>query len=159
MNDWLERLAPLTPAIYPWLKACHVIAVISWMAGLLYLPRLFVYHCEAPAGSTQSETFKVMERKLSLFIMRPAMLATLGFGAVLIALPGTPGYLPDAGAWLWCKLAFVAGLLVSHDLMFRWRDAFAEDRNTHPQRFFRIANEVPTVLMVGIVICVVVKPF
>ncbi len=159
MTDWLDRIALLTPAVYPWLKALHVIAVISWMAGLLYLPRLFVYHCDAPAGSAQSETFKVMERKLSDFIMRPAMLASLGFGALLIALPGTPGYLPDAGAWLWWKLAFVAGLLVSHFLMLRWRDAFAEDRNAHPQRFFRIANEVPTILMVGIVIFVVVKPF
>lgn len=159
MIGWLERLAPLAPALYPWLKALHVIAVISWMAGLLYLPRLFVYHCEAPIGSVQSETFKTMERRLSLLIMRPAMLATLFFGALLISLPGTPGYLPQAGYWLWAKLAFVAGLLVSHDLQFRWRDGFAEDRNTHSQRFYRIANELPTVLMIGIVICVVVKPF
>jgi protoporphyrinogen IX oxidase len=155
MTDLLDALA----RIYPWLKALHVIAVISWMAGLLYLPRLFVYHCEAPTGSPQSETFKVMERKLSQFIMRPAMLVSVGVGILLVSLPGTPGYLPTAGLWLWAKLVFVAGILVSHFLMLRWRDGFAEDRNTHPQRFFRIVNEVPTVLMIGIVIFVVVKPF
>ena len=159
MTDWLAGLTRISPWLYPWAKALHVIAVISWMAGLLYLPRLFVYHCDAPVGSAQSETFKVMERKLSQFIMRPAMLASLGLGGLLIALPGTPGYLPTAGLWLWAKLALVAGLLVSHFLMLRWRSAFAEDRNAHPQRFFRIANEVPTLLMVGIVIFVVVKPF
>jgi len=159
MTEWSERIAPFVPALYPWAKALHVIAVIAWMAGLLYLPRLFVYHCDAPAGSPQSETFKVMERKLSQFIMRPAMLATVGFGAVLIALPGTPGYLPSAGGWVWAKLALVVGLLASHFAMLRWRDAFAEDRNRHPQRFFRIVNELPTLLMIGIVILVVVKPF
>jgi putative membrane protein len=159
MTEWSERIAPFVPALYPWAKALHVIAVISWMAGLLYLPRLFVYHCDAPAGSPQSETFKVMERKLSQFIMRPAMLATVGFGLVLIALPGTPGHLASAGGWLWAKLALVAGLLASHFAMLRWRDAFAEDRNRHPQRFFRIVNELPTLLMIGIVILVVVKPF
>lgn len=159
MIDWSQRIGPLVPTLYPWLKALHIIAVIAWMAGLLYLPRLFVYHCDAPAGSTQSETFKVMEWKLSRFIMRPAMLVTVGAGGLLVALPGTPGYLPQAGSWLWLKLALVAGLLVMHHLMVRWRDAFAQDRNPHPQRFFRIMNEVPTLLMIGIVICVVVKPF
>jgi putative membrane protein len=146
-------------SIYPWIKAIHVIAVISWMAGLLYLPRLFVYHCEAPIGSPQSETFKVMEGKLARFIMRPAMLASLGFGLVMIAIPGTPAYLPDAGYWLWAKLLFVVGLLTVHFAMLGWRDDFARDRNDRPQRFYRIANEVPTVLMIGIVIFVVVKPF
>lgn len=159
MLDWSQQIAPFVPMLYPWLKALHVVAVISWMAGLLYLPRLFVYHCDAPAGSPQSETFKVMEWKLSRFIMRPAMLVTVGAGGLLVSLPGTPGYLPEAGAWLWLKLAFVAGLLVMHLLMVRWRDAFALDRNRHPQRFFRIMNEVPTGLMIGIVVFVVVKPF
>jgi len=159
MTEWSDRVAPLVPTLYPWLKALHVIAAISWMAGLLYLPRLFVYHCEAPVGSDRSETFKVMEGRLSRFIMGPAMGATVGAGALLIALPGTPGYLPTAGGWLWLKLLFVGALLISHVLMLRWRDAFAADRNRHPQRFFRIANEVPTLLMIGIVICVVVKPF
>jgi putative membrane protein len=152
-------MSTLLAAGYPWLKALHVIAVISWMAGLLYLPRLFVYHCEAPVGSAQSETFKVMERKLSQLIMRPAMIVTVGLGLLLISIPGTPGHLPQAGGWLWAKLALVAGLLMSHFSMLRWRDDFALDRNARPQRFFRIANEVPTVLMIGIVIFVVVKPF
>jgi protoporphyrinogen IX oxidase len=149
----------LLAAGYAWIKALHVIAVISWMAGLLYLPRLFVYHCDAPVGSPQSETFKVMEHKLSQFIMRPAMVATVGLGLLLISIPGTPGYLPQAGGWLWGKLALVAGLLMSHFWMLRWRDDFAHDRNARPQRFFRIANEVPTLLMIGIVLFVVVKPF
>lgn len=159
MTTWSETLAPLVPLLYPWTKALHVIAVIAWMAGLLYLPRLFVYHCDAPIGSQQSETFKVMERKLADFIMRPAMFVSVGAGLLLASLPGTPGYLPTAGRWIWLKLAFVAGLLVMHLLMLGWRDAFAADRNARPQRFFRIMNEVPTLLMIGIVICVVVKPF
>jgi putative membrane protein len=145
--------------LYPWIKAIHVIAVISWMAGLLYLPRLFVYHCEAERGSQQSETFKVMEEKLSRFIMRPAMIASLAFGLAMIAIPGTPGYLLYAGYWLWLKLLFVVGLLYVHFAMMGWKNDFARDENDRPQRFFRIANEVPTVLMIGIVIFVVVKPF
>jgi len=144
---------------YPWIKALHVIAVISWMAGLLYLPRLFVYHCEAEPGSPQSETFKVMEWKLSRFIMRPAMIASLVLGLVMIAIPGTPAYLPHATGWLWLKLGLVAALLFSHWQQTRWRDDFAADRNERPQRFYRIMNEVPTLLMIGIVISVVVKPF
>jgi len=144
---------------YPWIKAFHVIAVISWMAGLLYLPRLFVYHCEAEPGSQQSETFKVMEGKLSRVIMRPAMVATLIFGLGMIAIPGTPGYLPHAGYWLWLKLLLVVGLLHAHFFQMRWRDDFAADRNERPQRFFRMMNEVPTLLMFGIVISVIVKPF
>ncbi len=145
--------------VYPWIKAFHVIAVISWMAGLLYLPRLFVYHCEAEPGSQQSETFKVMEGKLSRVIMRPAMVATLVFGLGMISIPGTPGYLPHAGYWLWLKLLLVIGLLLAHLFQMRWRDDFAADRNERPQRFFRMMNEVPTLLMFGIVISVIVKPF
>ncbi len=145
--------------VYPWAKALHVIAVISWMAGLLYLPRLFIYHCESEVGSAQSDTFKVMEDKLSRMIMWPAMIATLFFGLIMMAIPGTPGYIVHAGYWLWLKLLFVAGLVLAHFSMIRWRDDFSNDRNERPQRFFRIVNEVPTLLMVGIVICVVVKPF
>lgn len=150
-----ETLLPF----YSWIKALHVIAVISWMAGLLYIPRLFVYHCESEAGSQQSETFKIMEERLARVIMQPAMIASLVFGLAMIALPGTPGYIMRAGLWLWLKLGFVLGLLIVHFAMMRWKNAFALDRNEHPQRFFRIMNEVPTVLMIGIVICVIVKPF
>lgn len=151
----IETLLPF----YSWIKALHVIAVISWMAGLLYMPRLFVYHCESEAGSQQSETFKIMEERLARVIMQPAMIATLLFGLAMIVLPGTPGYIVRAGLWLWLKLGFVLGLLIVHFAMMRWKNAFALDRNEHPQRFFRIMNEVPTVLMIGIVICVIVKPF
>jgi putative membrane protein len=149
MLDWM-------PAALPWLRALHLIAVISWMAGLLYLPRLFVYHCTAAPGSEMSETFKVMEDKLSRLIMFPAMVATVVLGVGMLA---TPGYLGSAGGWLWVKLLLVVGLLGMHALMVRWRDAFARDANPHPQRFFRIANEIPTLLMVGIVILVITKPF
>ncbi len=144
---------------YSWIKTLHLIAVISWMAGLLYLPRLFVNHCDAEPGGVLSKTFKGMEQRLARIIMRPAMIASLFFGLLMIAIPGTPGYLPSAGAWLWVKLGLVAGLLGAHFAMMGWKNAFAEDRNERPQRFYRIANEVPTVLMIGIVICVVVKPF
>jgi len=155
----MPELHPTLLSLYPWIKSIHLIAVISWMAGLLYLPRLFVYHCEAEIGSVQSETFKVMEWKLSRFIMRPAMWTTLAFGLLMIAIPGTPGYVVHAGFWLWLKLLFVVGLVGVNWAMMRWRDDFAGDRNARPQRFFRIANEVPTLLMIGIVICVIVKPF
>ena len=147
-NFWMLAL--------PWIKAFHIIAVISWMAGLLYLPRLFVYHCTAEPGSDKSETFKIMEDKLSRLIMFPAMWVSLGFGLLLLA---SPGYLASAGAWLWLKLALVAGLCAVHWRMLVWRGEFAADRNTRPQRFYRIANEVPTLLMIGIVILVVVRPF
>ena len=144
---------------YPWIKALHIIAVISWMAGLLYLPRLFVYHCVAEVGGVQSETFKVMESNLSRFIMRPAMIATLIFGLTMVSIPGTPAYLPLAGYWIWMKLVLVIGLLAAHYFEVRWRNDFAADRNERPQRFYRFMNEVPTLLMFGIVILVVVKPF
>jgi putative membrane protein len=149
MLDWM-------PAALPWLRALHLIAVISWMAGLLYLPRLFVYHCTAAPGSEMSETFKIMEDKLSRLIMFPAMVATVAIGVGMLF---TPGYLASAGAWLWVKLLLVGGLLGMHALMVRWRNAFARDANPHPQRFFRIANEIPTLLMIGIVILVITKPF
>lgn len=146
-------------SFYPWIKSFHVIAVISWMAGLLYLPRLFVNHCGVEIGSPESELFKVMEEKLARIIMRPAMIATLLFGLAMIGIPGTPGYILHAGAWLWLKLAFVVGLLGAHFAMMSWRRDFEADRNLRSDRFYRIANEIPTALMVGIVICVIVKPF
>jgi len=141
--------------LYDWIKALHVISIIAWMAGLLYLPRLFVYHCEVAAGSEASETFKVMERRLLRAIMNPAMIAAWIFGITLLVL--NPGWF-EMG-WIHAKLAFVVGLTAVHMMMARWRRAFAEDRNQRPQRFFRIMNEVPTLLMIGIVIFVVVKPF
>ena len=143
--------------IYPWLlwiKALHVIAVISWMAGLLYLPRLFVYHCAAPVGSQQSETFKVMERRLLKAIMTPAMIVSWVCGLLLLTAPGML-----SGGWIHVKLLMVLLLSGAHGAMSGWTRAFAEDRNQKSHKFFRIANEVPTLLMVGIVIMVIVKPF
>ena len=144
---------------YLWIKALHVIAVVSWMAGLLYLPRLFVNHCEAEPASPLSEAFKGMEERLARIIMQPAMIVTLLSGLAMISIPGTAGYIAGAGFWLWLKLLFVIGLLGAHIAMMSWKNEFARDRNQHPQRFFRIVNEIPTLLMIGIVICVVVKPF
>lgn len=139
---------------YLWLKALHVIAVISWMAGLLYLPRLFVYHCEAAAGSATSEQFKIMERRLLKAIMTPAMVVAWAAG---LGLAVTGGLFQDG--WFHVKLTLVVLMTVCHHMMARWKNDFAADRNTRPQRFFRIANEVPTLLMIGIVILVIVKPF
>lgn len=138
---------------YLWIKAGHMVAVIAWMAGLLYLPRLFVYHCDAEAGSGRSEMLKLMERRLLRAIMTPAMILTFIFGVALIQLVGFEG------GWLHVKLALVLALAVNHGFMARWRRDFAEDRNMRSQRFYRIANEVPTALMIAIVILAVVKPF
>ncbi len=138
---------------YLWIKAGHIIAVIAWMAGLLYLPRLFVYHCEAEPGSERSEMLKIMERRLLRAIMTPAMILAFLFGAALIHIVGLDG------AWLHAKLALVLALAANHGLMARWRRDFAEDRNRRSQRFYRMANEVPTVLLIAIVILAVVKPF
>ncbi|AXK82414.1 protoporphyrinogen oxidase HemJ [Pseudolabrys taiwanensis] len=140
--------------MYEWLKALHIIAVISWMAGLLYLPRLFVYHAAAEPGSAQSETFKVMERRLLKAIMGPAMGVTWVLGIVL----AIQGHWFVAG-WLHAKIALVVAMSVMHGLFGRWANDFAADRNRRSQKFYRIANEIPTVLMILIVILVVVKPF
>jgi putative membrane protein len=140
--------------LYVWLKALHVIAVISWMAGMLYLPRLFVYHCEAEVGSKQSETFKVMERRLLRVIINPAMVATWVLG---LWLAHEGGFL-KAG-WLHGKLALVIAMSAVHGFYVRWVREFAEDRNVRSQKFYRLINEVPTLLMIGIVILVIVKPF
>jgi len=130
--------------------------MVAWMAGLLYLPRLFVYHAMAPVGSDRSATFKVMERRLLSAIMNPAMLATWFFGLVLAV---TPGVVDGRAGWLWTKLALVAGLTLFHRLLARWQTAFAADDNTHSTRFFRVVNEFPTLGLIGIVLLVVVKPF
>ena len=139
---------------YPWLKAFHVIAVIAWMAGLLYLPRLFVYHCGAEPGSEKSETFKVMERRLLRAIMNPAMIASWLSGLAV----AQAGDFWSEG-WFHAKMGLIIGLTGAHMAMARWRRDFAADRNTHPERFYRFANEAPTLLMIGIVILVIVKPF
>jgi len=140
--------------MYEWIKAVHVIAVISWMAGMLYLPRLFVYHCEAEVGSKQSETFKVMERRLLKAIINPAMIVTWVLGLYLAWSGGW--YL---SGWFHVKLVLVLAMSAVHGLFTRWVREFAHDRNTRSQKFYRIINEVPTVLMIGIVIMVIVKPF
>jgi putative membrane protein len=143
-------------AAYPWLKSLHIIAVIAWLAGLLYLPRLFVYHAEAPPGSDRAATFAVMERRLMRGIMLPAAGMTYLFGILLAGLPG----LVDWGrGWIWAKLALVLLLTLFHGLLERWRRDFASRRNAHSARFYRIVNELPTVAMIAIVILVVVKPF
>ncbi len=142
------------PHVYAWIKALHVIAVISWMAGMLYLPRLFVYHCEAEIGSRQSETLKVMERRLMRAIINPAMIVTWLAGLYL----AWSGHW-FSSPWLHGKLALVIVLSGVHGFFSRWRKDFEADRNTRGQKFYRIINEVPTVLMIGIVILVVVKPF
>jgi putative membrane protein len=143
-------------ALYPWLKALHIISVVAWMAGLLYLPRLFVYHANAAAGSDKSETFKVMERRLLRGIMHPAMIATLVFGALLARVPGAVDW--QAG-WIYAKLVLVVALIAMHYLCMRWQRDFAADRNRHAAKFYRAVNEVPTVILIAIVILVVVKPF
>ena len=140
--------------LYLWLKAFHIIAVISWMAGMLYLPRLFVYHCGAAPGSPQSETFKVMERKLLRVIINPAMIAAWVLG-LWVAHEG--GFLKSG--WLHAKFALVVILSGYHGLLARWMKDFAADRNQRSEKFYRIANEIPAVLMIGIVILVVLKPF
>jgi putative membrane protein len=140
--------------LYLWLKAAHVIAVIAWMAGMLYLPRLFVYHCEAESGSAQSETFKVMERRLLRAIINPAMIAVWALG-LWLAFEG--GFFRSG--WLHAKLALVLVLSGLHGYYSAAVRTFAEDRNTRSSRHWRIMNEVPAVLMVLIVILVIVKPF
>jgi protoporphyrinogen IX oxidase len=145
--------------MYEWIKALHIIAVIAWMAGMLYLPRLFVYHCAAEPGSVQSETFKVMERRLLRGIMNPSMIATWVLGAWLGWLGPDSRFGWYASGWLWAKIALVVALSAVHGLLARWRQDFAADRNQHSQKFYRIINEVPTVLMILIVLLVVLKPF
>ena len=140
--------------MYLWFKALHIIGVIAWMAGMLYLPRLFVYHAAAKPGSELSETFKIMERRLLNFIMVPAMMVTWIVGIVLL-LQG-----PWIGAgWLHAKLVAVVIMTVLHGLFANWVNEFRFDRNRHSQKFYRIINEVPTTLLIVIVVLAAVKPF
>lgn len=143
-------------AWYPWLKALHVIAAIAWIAGMLYLPRLYVYHAEAAPGSPQSETFKTMERRLLRAIVDPAMAAAWLLGLLLLWLD-SPGIW--ASGWIWVKLAAVLALSALHGFLARWRKDFAADRNRRPARFYRLVNEIPTVLLILIVVMVIVRPF
>lgn len=140
--------------LYEWIKALHVIAVISWMAGMLYLPRLFVYHAEAATGSDKSETFKVMERRLLRAIINPAMIVSWVLG-LWLAWRGF-GF---SGGWLHAKIAAVVAMSGVHGYLAGAVRRFSEDRNTKPARHWRMVNEVPTVLMIVIVVLVVVKPF
>jgi putative membrane protein len=140
--------------VYEWVKAFHVIAVMAWMAGLLYLPRLFVYHCAAERGSKQSETFKVMERRLLKIIINPAMIATWVLGGWLVWRGGLIG-----ARWLEAKLVLAVGLSVLHGLFVKWVKEFSADRNQRSPRFYRAVNEIPSLLMAAMVILAVVKPF
>ncbi len=140
--------------MYLWIKAFHIIAVISWMAGMLYLPRLFVYHAGAKVGSEQAETFKVMERRLLKFIMTPAMIVTWLLGIVLVLQGQFLG-----ATWFHIKIALVLVMTVNHGLFGHWVHEFDLDRNTRSPKFYRIANEIPTVTLIVIVILVTVKPF
>lgn len=143
--------------LYLWLKAFHVVAVIAWMAALLYLPRLFVYHCSAEVGSAAAETFKVMERRLHSIIMTPAMIVSWVLGLGLIWVIGHDAF--ARSWWLIVKLVLVLCLTGLHVLLVRHSQAFENDRNHHSERYFRIINEVPAMLMIGIVIMVIVRPF
>jgi protoporphyrinogen IX oxidase len=140
--------------MYLWLKAGHVVSFVAWMAAMLYLPRLFVYHAGVPTGSPQSETFKVMERRLKSAIMTPAMLATWAFGLTLAWQSGA-----YREGWLQAKFVLVLAMSGLHGWLARLVRDFAHDRNTRAPRFYRILNEVPTLLLIGIVILAVVKPF
>jgi putative membrane protein len=140
--------------MYEWVKAFHIIAVVAWMAGLLYLPRLFVYHAAAAPGSGQSETFKVMERRLLKAIMLPAMIVVWAAGLWLAWHGGW-----FVAPWLHAKIALVVLLSGVHGFLSSCARDFAADRNRRTERFYRIVNEVPTLLMIAIVILVVVKPF
>jgi protoporphyrinogen IX oxidase len=149
MSAWLA-------GAYLWIKAFHIVAIVAWMAGLLYLPRLFVYHAEAMAGSATAQTFAMMERRLLRGIMNPALGLTVGFGVLLAA---TPGLVDWRQGWIWAKLVLVAGLAVFHHLLARWRREFAAGAVPHGPRFFRLINEIPAVILIAIVILVVIKPF
>lgn len=147
--DWLG-------SYYSWLKAAHVISVIAWMAGIFYLPRLFVYHVErAKPGSEMDQTFQVMEEKLLRVIMNPAMISSWVFGLLLLAL----GSFDFGSGWAWIKIAAVVAMTVFHMWLAKCRKRFVLGENSHSGRAYRLANEIPTVLMFVIVIFVIVRPF
>jgi putative membrane protein len=135
------------------IKALHIISVIAWMAGMLYLPRIFVYHCQVEQGSPTSALLKVMERRLLRYIINPAMIFSFIFGIMLISIIGM------AGGWLHTKILLVLFLAGVHGMLAKYRKDFERDENTKSEKFYRILNEAPTLLMVVIVILAVVKPF
>ena len=141
---------------YEWFKALHVISVIAWMAGMLYLPRLYVYHADAEVGSDKSKTFKIMERRLLRAITNPAMIASFIFGGLMLA---TPGAIDWSMGWIWVKIAMIVAMSGIHGLLDRWRRDFEADRNVRPAKFYRMWNEAPTIPLIVIVIMVIVKPF
>ncbi|MBC7102369.1 MAG: protoporphyrinogen oxidase HemJ [Parvibaculum sp.] len=140
---------------YLWIKALHIISVIFWMAGMAYLPRLFVYHADSEPGSGESETFKVMERRLLRGIVNPAMIATFLFGGLMLAI--NPSLFSDH--WMQVKLVLILVMSGLHGLFSRWRKAFERDGNKRPARFYRIVNEAPPLLVIFIVLLAVAKPF
>ena len=140
---------------YLWIKALHIISVIAWMAGMLYLPRLYVYHVGAAKGSELSETFKIMERKLLRYIINPAMIASFVFGGLMFWANPDLFHQP----WMHTKLLAIILMTAVHGFYARWRKQFARDENTHSGKFYRWWNEAPTVLMIIIVLMAVAKPF
>jgi len=148
MNGFFDSVG-----FYLWVKAFHIVAVIAWMAGMLYLPRLFVYHCETTPGSAESERFKRMERRLLRIIVNPAMIAAWIFGLTLSFLPITDAWHQH---WFHVKLALVLAMSGLHGLYARWTRFFGQDANTHTARFYRMWNEVPAVLLIAIVLLAVV---
>lgn len=140
---------------YAWFKALHLIAVISWMAGILYLPRLFIYHTRAQVGSEMDKTFQVMEYRLLKFIMNPAMITTYVLGLTLAYIYGFKAL----GIWFHIKICAVLVITIVHGFMAKWRKDFAQGKNTHSEHFYRVANEIPTIAMIVAVIMVIVKPF
>lgn len=151
----MDFLGDLLGEYYLWIKALHIISVIFWIAGMAYLPRLFVYHAESEPGSETSELFKVMERRLLRGIINPSMAAAFLFGGLMLAI--NPALFSDH--WMQVKLVLVLGLGAIHGEFSRWRKQFERDENRRPARFYRIVNEVPLVLVIFIVLLAVPKPF
>ncbi len=148
MSGWMAE-------IFPWIKALHIISVIAWMAGMLYLPRLYVYHTAVAPDSEASNMLRVMERRLLRIIINPAMIAALLFGGTMLSLPGVIDW---SAWWIYAKLVLVFAMMGVHGMFALWRKDFETGENIHPARTYRIANEIPTLLMIVIVILAVVKP-
>lgn len=150
-------MAEFLNAWHLWVKALHIVFVVAWMAGLFYLPRLFVYHAKAKPGSELDRTFQAMERKLLRVIMNPAMSLAWVFGALLVLTPAAGVSFGDY--WIWVKLAAAVGLTLFHHALGLWRKDFANGANHRSETFYRRVNEIPAVLLVVIVVMVVVRPF